>query len=69
MAESSEGPFSYDGSINSRAFFDDAMLLWLLMTWLIKGVLSKLSGVLSEISGVLLDLEHLWLTNQIAELH
>ena len=41
------------------------MLLWLLMTWLIKGVLSKFSSVLSEISGVLLDLEHLWLTNQI----
>ena len=56
-------------SINSRAFFDDAMLLWLLMTWLIKGGLSKLSGVLSEISGGLLDLVYLWLTNQIAELH
>ena len=45
------------------------MLLWLLMTWLIKSVLSKLSGVLSEISGILLDLEHLWPTNQIEELH
>ena len=67
--ESSDSPFSSDGSINSRAFFDDAMLLWLLMTWLIKGGLSKLSGVLSEISGGLLDLLYLWLTNQIAELH
>ena len=45
------------------------MLLWLLMTWLIKGSLSKLSGVLSEIGGGLLDLVYLWLTNQIAELH
>ena len=68
--ESSDSPFLNDGSINSRAFFDDAaMLLWLLMTWLIKGGLSKLSGVLSEISGGLLDLVYLWLTNQIAELH
>ena len=45
------------------------MLLWLLMMWLIKGGLSKLSGGLSEISGGLLDLVYLWLTNQIAELH
>ena len=67
--ESSDSPFSNDGSINSREFFDDAMLLWLLMTWLIKGSLSKLSGVLSEIGGGLLDLVYLWLTNQIAELH
>ena len=40
------------------------MFLWLLITWLIKGGLSKLSGVLSEISGGLLDLVYLWLTNQ-----
>ena len=55
-------PFSNDGSVNLRAFFNDAILLWLLTTWLIKG------GI-SEIRGGLLDLEHLWLTNQIAELH
>ena len=59
--ESSDSPFSNDGSINSRAFFDDAILLWLLMTRLIK-------GGLSEISGGLLDLLHSTssFTNRIA---
>ena len=45
--ESSDGAFSNDGSVILRAFFDDAILLWLLTTWLIKGLLSKTTGVLS----------------------
>ena len=57
--ESSDGAFSNDGSVILRAFFDDAILLWLLTTWLIKGLLSKTTGELSEIRGVLLDLVNL----------
>ena len=57
--ESSDGVFSNDGSVILRVFFDDAILLWLLTTWLIKGLLSKTTGVLSEIRGVLLDLVNL----------
>ena len=49
--ESSDSPFSNDGSVNSRAFFNDTILLWLLMTWLIKGVVSKFSGVLLKVMG------------------
>ena len=60
--ESSNSPFSNDDSVNNLGVFFDVILLWLLTTWLIK-------GVLSEIRGGLLDLEHLWLTNQISELH
>ena len=52
--ESNDGAFSNNCSVILRAFFDDAILLWLLTTRLIKGVLSKTTGVLSEIRGVLL---------------
>ena len=48
-AESSNGAFSNDGSVILRAFFDDAILLWLLTTWLIKGLLSKIRGVLLDL--------------------
>ena len=104
------------GSVNSRAFFDDATLLWLLtLRGKLKVYYVKISGVLQLFAKILHngseggsvthihfrhvqlvmltcvclanvtlplslplckifvnnvhDLEHLWLTNQIAELH